>query len=231
MPIGVELAMYYQAIFGDLMRTGAFWDFERGHASGGRCIETLQDFYNNFEEVLALLRRHDFEANMRALAERMNVAQSAVTSAELETRLRCLKSAIAELGADGVEAELVYILSSRAEDTWEEDMLTFLGLYVTNVSQPAESRVNSEAQGVARRPSAVDGKENVRPTDTAPETRYEAPRRGERRAGVRVSDAERRREEAAARPLREMRGNMSVSGNDMVHMRGLLLRMQSLQAQ
>ena len=238
--LGDVLQIYYDVIFGEYQGTVAYRQFEREHDG---MVATLQDFHNNFEHVLELFgrQRAAMAAEMAALRARAGVGgglDAAAGMAEIETRLRALNSAVNEEGVRVAEGALVFITRAYAWQRRAAMVLSFLAVYTPNALRPAESRVNSGARVRGQRPRrGGDGEENVDPAAAGADDdmRMLQEELGRLRlAGAGQEDAgraDRRRVEDAVRRVRENRGNMRVSGGDMVQMRGLLLRLQSLQTE
>ena len=249
--LGDVLQIYYDVIFGEYQGTEAYRQFEREHGgTGGPLVATLQDFHNNFEHVLELFgsQRAAMAAEMAALRARAGAGgglDAAAGMAEVERRLRALNSAVNEEGVHVVEGALVFVTRAYPRQRRAAMVLSFLAVYTPNALRPAESRVNSGARVRGQRPRrGGDGEENVDPAEAGVDEDMRAMQEelGRLRlaggedarpaaAAEQTEREDRRRVEDAVRRVRENRGNMRVSGGDMVQMRGLLLRLQSLQTE
>ena len=234
--LGDVLQIYYDVIFGEYQGTAAYRQFAREHGgTGGPLVATLQDFHNNFAHVLELFgrQRAAMAAEMAALRARVGRGvDAAAGTAEIETRLRALNSAVNEEGVRVAEGALVFITRAYPWQRRAAMVLSFLAVYAPNALRPAESRVNSGARVRGQRPRmGGDGEENADPAAAGvdDDMRMLQEELGRLRlAGpAPVADADRQRVAEAARRVRENRGNMRVSGGDMVQMRGLLLRLQA----
>jgi hypothetical protein len=247
------LTEFYMAMFADFINTREIDDFVTQHTCAQRHIYTLQDFANNFDEVVRLSRMpvydtHDFVTGRQRFETYMGASPSArtrVTRAECERRMCALRNAVNELTEPAVQAELEHILVVDHGEYIVHDVLQFLRVYamdLTEITQDVSSRENG-GLSTRRSPSLMDdpprprkrgpGPENEHPDEPAPaagaaEPAYQPLPRGVKRARTTkpLSIAE---FAAKARAVRGMRARAGVA--DIALMRGLLVEMGGLSAQ
>jgi hypothetical protein len=188
MPISRHLLMCYNAIFRRTDFEGKYLEqwlaFQRGHFENGLRIQTFQDFYDHFGDVIGLFRQHNFiEEYDSVYRGHPGYIGEHLTTRQCEINLECLRGWIYTEGAHDVEDEISQIVRMYEHSDTLTNIMREIENHITSKLDeykprdgfaPVDSYFNTGEPDSPRDDEERHGKENESPAGDSEQDEIES---------------------------------------------------------